>query len=353
MIMKKIYSFPIVSVLVVILFSACSMRNVSINTIRPADINVPSHIDTLLLLNRTYFSSQAIGIIEGILTGEMPGEDKAGTQAAMSSFQNTLAYSNRFVVKNAAEIFPGNSVTAAFPAPLSWSDIENLCGKYTTQAVVAIEIFDSDFIVTDGKRKTKKEVTENGVKKTIEVDEFFAKGVGNLKIGFRIYDPANKTIVDQQLVSQNNTWEAVGNSVQDALVRLIAKTEATRYLGGLAGNNYAYKIAPMPVTISRQFYKKIKGVPMAASAVRKADVNDWNGAMEIWKTSLAEAKTTKQMGRICYNVAVAYEVIGDLANAKIWANKAYVDYGNKTAKTYSAALNQREYDANRVQQQMQ
>jgi hypothetical protein len=351
--MKKFYAFSITALLSVFLFSACSMRNVSINTIRPADINVPSHIDTLLLLNRTNYSSQAVGIIEGILTGEMPGEDKAGTQAAINSFQSTLAYSNRFVVKNAAEIFPGNSLTTAFPAPLSWGDIENLCSKYNTQAVVAIEIFDTDFIVTDGKRTVQKDVTENGVKKTVNKEEYFAKGVGNITIGFRIYDPANKTIVDQQLITNNNTWEAVGTSIQDALAHLIAKTEATRYLGNLVGSNYAYKIAPMPVTISRQFYKKIKSVPLAASAVRKADVNDWNGAMETWKTSLAEAKTAKQMGRICYNVAVAYEVLGDLANAKIWANKAYVDYGNKKAKTYSAALNIREYDANRVQQQMQ
>lgn len=348
----NIYRFLLTaSIAVVISLSSCSMRTVRIQATRPADVTLPSHVDTLLILNRTYFSSEAVGIIEGLLTGELPGEDRAGTQAAINAFQSTINYSNRFVVKNAAEIFPGNSISRAFPEPISWGDIENLCSKYHTNAVMAIEIYDTDFIVTDGKRLVKKEITENGVKKTVETNEFYAKGVGNVTIGFRIYDPVNKVILDQQLITQSNTWETTANSAQDALAKLIAKSDAARYVSQLAGNSYAYKIAPMPITLTRKYYKKGKNVASVATGSKQAEVNDWAAALETWKGSLLQSTSDKDAARICYNMAVAYEVLGNLEDAKLWANKAYVEYGSKKAKKYSAILDGRIYDQNRVNEQ--
>ncbi len=95
---------------------------------------------------------------------------------------------------------------------------------------MAIEIFDTDFIITNGKRKVKKKVTENGVEREVETNEFYAEGVGNVKIGFRMYDPKTRSIVDQQLFNKSNTWSTTGSSIQDAIVRLVAKDEATRYV---------------------------------------------------------------------------------------------------------------------------
>ncbi|HYG16185.1 MAG TPA: DUF6340 family protein [Bacteroidia bacterium] len=334
------------------IFSACGMKHVAINTMRPAEINVPQHVDTLLLLNRTQFKSQAGNILEGILTGEMPGEDKAGTQAAMSTLQENLSYTGRYYVKNAEEVLNGNSISAAFPDALDWDLIGDLCEKYNTNGVLAIEIFDTDFIVTNGKRKAKKEVTENGVKKTIEVDEYYAEGIANITVGFRLYDPKTKTIVDQNLMTRSNTWNAAGNSVQEAVAQLVVKTEATRYVSKLAGEAYAYKISPMPVRLSREFYGKSKRVDLVKVGTRQAEVNDWVNALETWKKAFKQAKEDKDKGRIAYNIAIAYEVLSDLENAKLWCKISYVDFGNKKARQYANILDQRSYDLEVLKQQL-
>lgn len=341
----------IVSLALLLVFSSCKMRTVSFTVVRPADINVPLHIDTLLVLNRTYFDSRAIGVVESILTGELPGEDKAGTQETMDALQNILGTSNRYVIKNAYEVYPGNSITSAFPNPLAWSDIDNLCGKYNANAVMAIEIYDTDFIVTNAQKTVEKEITENGVKKKVQQVEYHAEGVANILIGFRLYDPKNKTIVDQQQVRMSRTWNASASTLQEALAKLIIRGEAIKQISRMAGESYARKIAPTPVWLSRQYYKKGKTTPLVASGVRQAEVNDWEGAIETWKNALPKAKSKKDAARICLNLAVAYEVIGDLENARTLANKAYVDYGNKKAKHYSAALDQRFYDQQRLQEQ--
>ena len=242
-------------------------------------------------------------------------------------------------------------MTQAFPAPLPWSKIEELCAKYKADAVVAFEIFDTDFIITDGQRKVKKKVIENGVEVEREVDEFWAQGVGNATLGIRLYDPKAKTIVDEQLYSKTNTWQAAGKSKLDAIAHLVAKSEATKYVAGLAGSGYAYKIAPLPIRVSREFYAKSNKSPMMATGSRKADVNDWNGAIATWEKALKNANT-KDAGKLCYDIAIAYEVLGDLPSSKQWVSRAWTDYGNKKARDYSRIIDQRMREDERLKQQM-
>ena len=337
----------------IILLAACSgSRSVTMNSMRPAEITFPSYVNTLLIVDRTKYKKDAVNIIEGVLTGELPGEDKAGLQEVVNAFRNQLTYSPRFQTKIATEILVGNSITSAFPNQLPWNDINRLCSKYQAEAVVAVEIFDTDFIVTDGKRKVKKEIVEDSVKKVIEVNEYYAQGVGNVTIGIRLYDPKAQSIVDQQLFRKTNTWEGKGTSVQDALLKLIDKGDATRYVSRIAGTNYAYKIAPMPVRITREFVGTSKKSPALESGTRYADIGKWQEAAEIWERGITSAPQ-KEAGYLCYNVGLAYEVLGDLDKAKIWAQRAYTEYGNKNAQEYVFLLDNRIYEEKRVKEQMQ
>ena len=186
---------------------------------RPADISLPADIQSIVILNRTRFDKSVINVIEGLLTGELPEEDKAGVQSLMASFQSQLGYSQRFRTQMATEELYGNSLTQAFPDQLSWNTINDLCEKYEAQAAVSVEIFDTDFIITEGNRKVKKKVDDSG--EETEVDEFYAEGVGNVTVGIRLYDAISRQIIDQQLFRRTNRWEAKGVSKADALTRLV------------------------------------------------------------------------------------------------------------------------------------
>lgn len=337
--------------LVAAIATSCS-KQVHINTMRPAQITFPSHVNTILLVDRTEFDKKGWEIAEGILTGELPGEDRAGMQEAMNAFQQQLMNSPRFTLKRAREVLPGNSLTGAFPDPLSWSQVERLCRNYGADALVAVEIFDTDFIVTNGKRDATKEVVEkDGTKRQVKVVEYFVEGVGNAKIGFRLYDAKERTIADQQLFNSSNTWNAAGTSLKDALAQLIQKTEATRYVSRLAGADYASKIAPMPVQLSRFFYPKAKHTPEFAQGVRQAEVGQWDQAVQTWRKSLTKPTNRKDAGRLAYNLAVGYEVPGDLEKARDWASRAYVNYDNKKGRSYTTTLDRRMRDNDLLRQQ--
>ncbi len=341
----------IFSLAIFLVASACS-KQVHISTMRPAEITFPAHVNTILVLDRTEFDKKGWEIAEGIITGELPGEDRAGLQEALNAFQQQLMASPRFKVKRASEVLPGNSLTGAFPNPLAWSQIERLCRNYGADAVVAVEIFDTDFIVTNGKKDVTKEVVEkDGTKRQVKAVEYYAEGVGNAKIGFRLYDPKERTIADQQLFNPSNTWSATGTSLKDALAQLIQKTEATRYVSNMAGASYAAKIAPMPVQLSRFFYSKSKDTPELVQGARQAEVGQWDLAVQTWRKSLSKPTNKKDAGRLAYNLAVGYEVLGDFEKAREWASRAYVNYDNKKGRSYTSLLDQRMRDSELLRQQ--
>ena len=319
---------------------------------RPAEITFPSYVDNLVIVDRTKFDKEAVNVVESILTGEMPGEDATGVQELINSFQQQLSYSPRFQTRVATERLDGNSLTSVFPKRLSWSTVNKLCKKYNSQAVVAIEIFDTDFIITDGKRKVKRTVVVDSVKKEVEVNEYYAQGVGNINIGIRLYDPKAKKVIDQQLLKKNRTWKAEGSTLQDAVRQLVAKSDATRFLSQQVGGDYAYKVAPMPVTIRRTFYGKSRKAPALEQGARYADVGEWKSAISVWKQGIKRSPPTKQCGYLSHNIAIAYEVLGDLKTAKNWAQKSYTRYGNKDAKNYVSLIQQRLQDEQLAERQM-
>ena len=346
----KFINIPIYGAIAIMFFNvACSgPRTVSLNSMRPAEITLPSYTKTLLILDRTKSDKSVVNIVEGILTGELPGEEKTGTQELLSALSNQLGYSDRFHVLTAEERLDGNSVTSAFPEQLSWEVINKLSEKYQADAVVSIELFDTDFIVTRGRKNIKEKVGDQEV----QVLKYYAQGIGNITIGIRLYDARGQTIVDQQLFADSHTWEAYGNSIPEALIQLTSKGKANRYLSQQVGTDYAYKISPMPIKIRRSFRGKSKRSPELEQGTRYADVAQWQEALEVWESGLDVARN-KEAGYLAHNIAIAYEVLGDFDNALYWAETAYVRYGNKDSRTYVNQIKRRLSSEELAQRQLE
>ncbi len=348
---KSFYNYLLIAV--VSIFASCGpSRIVSFNITRPAQITFPSEANTILLVDRTKFNNETLNIIEGILTGELPSDDKAAAQEAMNSLKNSLNYSPRFNVKIWPDRLEGNSMTSAFPNPIKWEVIDQLCINTHSEIVVSLEVFDTDFIITNGTRIKKKTIGDGANKKEVEYNEFYASGVGTVKMGIRTYYNKDKTIIDQQMITKNNSWEGTGTTPFDAINVLISKSNANKYLASAVGEDYAYKISPMPNRISRSFYGKSKRIEELKVGSRYADVNQWNEAIDEWKKGLQKVKKPKDGGFLTYNIAIGYEVLGEYGTALKWAQDSYTQYGNKEARDYVQNLQQRINEESVLQKQM-
>jgi len=295
----------------------------------PALIDVPDYIKVAAMIDRTLVEDDASNVIEGVITGELIGEDKLATQILMDGVHAMLENAATISLKRTTEVYPGGSpFSAAFPEPISWEEIEALCEKYQVDAIVAIEKFDSDFIIVPGVNQT-----------------------ATVKAGIRLYDPAKKSIIDQYQYSHQESWGSGEFSLEAAINGLISKNAAIKEASYEAGIQYGRRLSPSWYRVSRKYYRKSKGDDVFAEGARMMEVNDWFAAKEALFQAV-ESGHRKTKGKAAHNLAVVCEIEGNLEEAKAWVQDAWGKYKNKKSKDYLYDLNRRINEMARVNQQL-
>ena len=106
----------------------------------------------------------------------------------------------------------------------------------------------------------------------------------------------------------------------------------------------------MPVTLTRSFETESDDTPELALGARHAEVGNWQEAAEVWESGISKAPM-EDAGYLTYNIAVAYEVLGDLDTALQWAEKSYVEFQNDDALRYVNLLRNRMDEEEQVRMQ--
>ena len=312
-----------------IAFLVLAAPNMNFNVIIPALIDVPDHIKVAAMIDRTLVDDEASNVIEGVITGELIGEDRLATQILMDGVHAMLENAATVSLKRTTEVYPGGSpFSAAFPEPISWEEIESLCDKYQVDAIVAIEKFDSDFIIVPGVNQT-----------------------ATVKAGIRLYDPTQKSIIDQYQFSHQESWSSGPLTLETALDGLISKTAAIKEASYEAGIEYGRRLSPSWYRVSRPYFRKSKGDDVFAEGARMMEVNDWHAAKEALYHAV-ENGHRKTKGKAAHNLAVVFEIEGNLEEAKGWAQEAWGKYKNKKSRDYLYDLNRRINEMARVNQQL-
>ena len=329
------------------LLLSCASSSISLNVLVPADINVPQNIKKLAAINRS-LPAKGEGVnnvIEGIVTGEGLFVDKDASRKTIDGLANGLVSSPRFTIAVPNLELKGTG-TAQWPLPLDWSQVEKICNDNQADALLVLETFDSN---NNHRTSTvNKKKTENG--KEISYVEYHAHLGIAINAGWRIYDPKNKKIIDQNVYVDRMDWEKIGPNEKEAIRLLPSQRNATMDAGYYAGQQYARRISPTWVWTSRSYY--VKGNDSFKTAKRKVQAKQWDEAAEIWQAALKDPKM-KIAGRAAFNLALAAEVDGKLDIAVEWAKKAYSDYGCKAGRNYSNVLYKRLNDQERLKQQME
>jgi Family of unknown function (DUF6340) len=339
------------ALLLLVGLSSC-MRNTSLQVLQPAQLTVPEHINTVAVVDRSKPSNGWLNVLEGLFTGEAIGQDRRSRLEAVSGLTDALTRTPRFQVKNTGIEMTGSKAGGNMPRPLEWDEVEKICRDYGTDAVVAIESFDTDNNASTTKQLTKRK-DKNG-KEYTDVS-YDARQRTSVRIGWRTYDPKRKIIFDEYVTDDYLERNASGNTERRALDNLPSQVSVTRDVAFNVGIEYGARIAPLYVNISRSYFAKAKGhKTLMKQAARHFENRNMEQATNMWKKVIAQAGKTnkKAAGRAAYNMAVAAEVSGNLELALDWAQKAWSEYGNKKAREYVHVIKQRQNDARKVAAQM-
>jgi hypothetical protein len=346
---RRYLSLRIASVLLLLILTASCKKTIYMSVMKPATLTVPGSLRTIVVANRSLPGEKrdkVINVIEGIISGEGLWADKEASVDAITGFDNSLHQTDRFRVVRPPDLKLSGTGTNAFPEPLSWADVENICNQNQADALVTLEVFDSNTL-TRHYSKTEQRKRNDGT--TYNVITHFSESNVTVNTGWRFYDLKRKVIVDEYRASSNHLFTSSGNTPGEALGRMMAKRDMLKQVGAMGGAHYGARISPTWVTVQRYIYNK-KGEQMKRAKTR-AKFNDWEGAAEIW-TNVINGGDPKNAGRASYNLALYHERKDNLEEAMVWARKAAHEYNLKQGYQYMNILQGRMADKQRLDQQL-
>ncbi len=331
------------------LFHSCT-QSIGIRVLQPAEMVIPEHIQTIVTVDRSKPSSGFVTVLEGLFTGEGINQDRRGRKEALEGLSHALTRTPRFQVKHSDLTLEGSKGGVNMTYPLDWGKVQSICQQYGADALVAIEAYDSDVrVATTSYTTTRKDEDGNEIKET----RYRSRAQVDITIGWRFYDPRNKIILDEFTVRTGEEYSATGLTPEQAERNLPDLAYKAFDLSRIAGEKYGMRIAPVWITVKRQFYTSGKKPfkEQMKKAARMAERDQWEAAAQIWQ-NLVEKADAKTAGRAAYNLGVAAERLGYLQTALKWAEKAYLEFNFKPAQTYIQELKMRINDARLLNYQM-
>ncbi|MDX5423162.1 MAG: DUF6340 family protein [Hymenobacteraceae bacterium] len=88
-------------------------------------------------------------------------------------------------------------------------------------------------------------------------------------------------------------------------------------LAWYTGNDYWKRLSPTPVSIIRSYYSNKTMQP----AAERMAAGNWANAIQLLRP-MTESGSKKEARRAAYNLAVVYEAMGNIREAKVWARYA-------------------------------
>lgn len=335
---------------IISLFSCTSSTQLQV--LQPAQVVLPDHVETIAMADRSKPAKGFVNVVEGLFTGEDIGQDRRGRQRAMEGLAAVMTRTPRYSVKSTGIEMTGSSTGNSFEPPLPREEVERICRQYGADALITIEMYDSDNYISTGAR-TEKKKDKDGKERTETY--YIADMRTQVRIGWRVYDAKQGRILDEFTTMEDASSDARGNTEDQARRNLPAREGITQTVSHAAGEMYGMRIAPVWITVSRNWYSKGKGNAKTDMdrAARYARAGDWERATDIWNGLVNGPVDDKNRGRAAFNMAVAYEREGKLRLALDWAQAAYTDYGNKNARSYTDVLRNRIYEQEEAERQME
>jgi Family of unknown function (DUF6340) len=298
-------------------------------------MTLPDNIKRIAVVSRSLSPAENrnANIREAVLTGEVAGSDKIASDECLKAIFDRMNGFRDYTIVFPSKIRLMGTGTRVTPDILDWNIVRNICDSTHTDALLVLEMFDSnsDLLATTISNQVN-DVINSGKVKPVSLPTQVRMNVLSY---WRMYDPQHEAIIDQYQSTNFLTFSTSGPLH-------FPPPEALPQTAYSAGEEYVERFLPGYYKVKRDLYKRGKGNFKShfLAGFRKSEVANWEGAYDVWK-GIAENANNKNAGRACLNLAVACEVLGKTDEALSWAKKAYEDYGNKLGREYANKLKYR------------
>lgn len=309
--------------LLFISISCVSTRNILIEVPQKSKNELPENIQSLLLVARMVDGSYQDYNTDSLqrifynknFSYDTIINDLQAVDTTLKALGELLFESGRYdfvIPENRFIPFEKNSfLTLEMP----WDEVKTLCENYNTDAILSLDHFITRVSTEFGKDYFFDPYSDGFRNASVAKMNVFYEAL------FRIYDPRQQKVLVREFFRDTLYWEDVDISTGELFKNFTPVKKALTESGIALALDFSDKVSTVWREEQRSIF--VNGDKVLANAAQFAGTNQWEPAMALWLEIDEKGKSKTVKSKAEFNLAVAYELQGDIDNAISWALKSY------------------------------
>lgn len=331
----------LVPVILMMLFSCVSTQSFLIEIPRKGTRELPEKIQSLTIVNRTLDGS-CVNLPSDTLQRlfyEKDFEldtvicDIQAIDTTLKALGELLFESGRYDVVIPEDRFLDFRKTSFLSLEMPWNEVEMLCNRYQTDALVAV-----DHYKTRVNTSYDSESFYNP-----SSGEYFSGYLAKIEINYevliRVYDPKEKKVIMREFLRDTLVWEDAAVSARELFSRFTPVKKALSETGVSVALDFADKISTNWIQGRRKYFTR--GNKKLVEAIPLVNQSQWNNAIRLWQELESNTKSKALKSKAMLNIAVGYEMLGDIDEAIRWGLRSYETMYRPLTWEYLEMLNRR------------
>ncbi len=328
-------------------FSCLTTKPLYIEIPRPSKKELPKNIQSLLIISRVAdenYSDLEADSLQKIFYNQQFNLDTVindiqCVDTTLKALGELLFESGRYDFVIPENRFLAFEKNAFITGEMPWDQVKTLCGTFKTDAILSL-----DYLKTQVTTSYKKENYYS-----IVYSRFYPVSQATMKISydalFRVYDPVQEKIVLREILRDTITWEDEDTSAGTLFERFSQVKNGLAETGIAIALDLSGEIGSKWYTDKRNYFAN--GNEDMKSAGLLINAGRWDTAIALWKDIAEKAKKKSLKSKAEFNIALGYEMIGDLDSAIGWALQSYNTHYRSNTYYYLETLKYRKNDINK------
>lgn len=314
----------------IINLSSCTkLLYTSLDVLRPAKVEFNTEANNLSIINNTVIQPQNVGHKTILLDGKTQNISVLTDSLAifcLTSMTEELESKGFFQTVKLKPNTINNSKEFSKPEKLSNENVVKICNLNNTNVVLSL-----DRIKVSDDLKEYYLAENSTYLNSLEV---------KFETNWSIHYLNNS---DVKTVNFKDTlyWETESYSRMKASSELPSREDALIDGALEIGRKSVNRFIPYWEKVDRYFFSSEN--KMIKRGLDSIYVKNWDSAIDLWKSVFQITKSSMIQAKAANNIAVAYEITGDINNAIDYATKALYSYSKLTIIDYQTFIRLSEY----------
>jgi hypothetical protein len=347
--MKRfVYQNFILICLVLFLASSCvSTKIITIEIPQKAQKELPDRIQSLAIVNRTVdenytdIESDSIQNIFYLQNYDVDTfiYDLQAVDTMLMALGELLFESGRYDYVIPENRFVEAEKNAFYSQAMPWSEVKEICETYNTDAVLSVDMYNARVVTAYSKDRYADETSVGFVSIST------AQMVIVYDVLINVYDPYEEIMLAREFFKDTLLWEDAANSANNLFKRFTPVKQGLSEASVAVALDFSDKISTLWQQERRPLY--IKGDSNLKHAGTLVDNAEWEQAVALWKETAENTKSKSTKSKAQFNIAIAYEISGDIDNAINWALDSYNTMYHQITYQYLELLERRKKEIQR------